>query len=233
MPCACWIATATPLPSFNDDIQGTAAVGARRDHGRGARPTGTRCASSGSCMPGRRRGRHRHRPAVAGRAGRGGAARREADAGAIARRLRGLVVAGREDPKAQGGSALAGRRGGHVRFRRRSGHGPAGGGRARVRPTVLIGTTGEPGAFTEPVIRAVASRERRVRSCCRSPTPPPPRGDRRPTSSRWTGGRGRGRHRQPLRAGDARRPRHAIGQGNNVFIFPGLGLGRSSPRRGG
>lgn len=94
----------------------------------------------------------------------------------------------------------------------------------RLRPTILIGTCGQAGAFTEPALRALGEV-----------TPAPivlPLSN--PTSQceatpadvlAWTGGRAlvaTGSPFEPVDAGG--RPR-IIGQANNMFVFPGIGLG--------
>jgi malic enzyme len=92
------------------------------------------------------------------------------------------------------------------------------------RPTVLIGSSGQGGAFTEPVIRALARHTQRpVVLPFSNPT------DNCEAQPRdvlaWTDGRAlvaTGSPFAPVEVGG----RHVhIGQGNNAFIFPGLGLG--------
>jgi malate dehydrogenase (oxaloacetate-decarboxylating) len=93
-----------------------------------------------------------------------------------------------------------------------------------VEATILIGTSGQPGAFTENVIRAMALS-------CQNPIILPLSN---PTSlveaepwdiMQWTGGRAL------VATGSAFDPvtyawsTHYIGQANNAFVFPGLGLG--------
>jgi malic enzyme len=93
-----------------------------------------------------------------------------------------------------------------------------------VAPTVLIGTTGTPGAFTPQVIRDMAERV---------PAPivlplsnPTTKSEARPVDVlEWSGGRAvvaTGSPFDPVPVGAETR---LIGQANNVFIFPGLGLG--------
>ena len=93
----------------------------------------------------------------------------------------------------------------------------------QVAPTILIGTSGIAGAFTEAAIREMAAR---------TPVPivlplsnPTVNSDATPADVlRWTGGRAlvaTGSPFGPVRAGGAE---HVIGQANNVFIFPGVGL---------
>ena len=92
------------------------------------------------------------------------------------------------------------------------------------KATVLLGLSGHPGRFTEPMVRACAgTRSARSSSRCRTRRRPA-----RPTPAdvlAWTGGRAivaTGSPFDPVRVGDRDVP---IGQGNNAFIFPGLGFG--------
>jgi malate dehydrogenase (oxaloacetate-decarboxylating) len=92
------------------------------------------------------------------------------------------------------------------------------------RATVLLGLSGQPGCFDEPVIRAMATNTARPIVFPLS----------NPTSSveaepaqifAWTGGRAivaTGSPFDPVMVDGAL---VEIGQGNNAFIFPGLGLG--------
>jgi malic enzyme len=94
----------------------------------------------------------------------------------------------------------------------------------RVRPTILIGTTGVAGTFSEPVIRTVAAGTK-------APIIMPLSN---PTSAAeavpadilaWTSGTATVATGSPFEAVVADGVRHEIGQANNVFVFPGLGLG--------
>ncbi len=95
---------------------------------------------------------------------------------------------------------------------------------AALRPTVLVGTTGSSGAFSESLVREVARHD---------PQPivlplsnPSDRADARPDQVlEWTDGRALVASGSPFDAVDGPTGRRLIGQANNVFIFPGIGLG--------
>ena len=93
-----------------------------------------------------------------------------------------------------------------------------------VEPHALVGVTGQPGLFTEQVVTAMAAG---------TATPivlplsnPTPRSEAVPADVlRWTEGRaiiGTGSPFDPVRGQDRT---HEIAQVNNVYIFPGVGLG--------
>ena len=93
-----------------------------------------------------------------------------------------------------------------------------------VGPSVLVGTCGQAGAFTEGVIRRMASKaERPIVLPLSNPTA---NAEAAPADVlAWSGGRAvvaTGSPFPPVRH-DGRTS--VIGQANNVFIFPGVGLG--------
>jgi malic enzyme len=93
-----------------------------------------------------------------------------------------------------------------------------------LKPTVLIGTSGEPGVFTEGTIRDMAAHvERPVIFPMSNPTD---KTEAKPVDLvKWTGGRAliaTGSPFDPVHFGS--RTIH-IGQANNSFVFPGIGLG--------
>jgi len=100
---------------------------------------------------------------------------------------------------------------------------------ANAAPTVLIGTSGQPGAFTEPAVRAMAK-------CAKRPvifplSNPTERSEATPADlDAWTEGRAviaTGSPFPPLKRGgkDVR-----IDQNNNAYVYPGIGLGAIAVR---
>jgi malate dehydrogenase (oxaloacetate-decarboxylating) len=95
---------------------------------------------------------------------------------------------------------------------------------ARVHPTVLIGTSGQAGAFTEAVVRDMAAH---VESPVILPmSNPTALSEAAPADLiRWTGGGALVATGSPFGAVDHAGVRYEIGQANNALVFPGLGLG--------
>ncbi len=93
-----------------------------------------------------------------------------------------------------------------------------------ARPTTLIGVSGQPGAFSEPIVRMMAEINRRpVIFPLSNPTS---RAEATPQDlERWSEGRaviGTGSPFPPLMRS---RPAFKVDQTNNSYIFPGVGLG--------
>lgn len=94
----------------------------------------------------------------------------------------------------------------------------------RMKPTILIGATASPGIFQRQMIEALAS-------CTKAPLVMPLSN---PTSKaecspadviEWTQGRALVATGSPFAPLDYQGQRHVFGQANNLFIFPGVGLG--------
>ena len=211
------------LPSFNDDIQGTAGVVVAGILA-GVRLLGERLSAQRLVFLG------------AGAAGTGiahlvreamrreGASAADVAAAVVTLDSRGLIYEGRvplDDDKRE--SAL-----GPDEMRRYGfEHGQSYGLEAvidRVQPTILVGTAGTPGAFTEGAIRAMARHARRPLVFPLS----------NPTASSeaipadvitWTEGRAVVATGSPFGPVTYGGRTQVIGQANNVFIFPGVGLG--------
>ncbi len=94
----------------------------------------------------------------------------------------------------------------------------------RVHPTILIGTSTRPGAFTEEIIREMAAHvERPMILPMSNPTE---LSEAVPADIiRWTGGRGLVAAGSPFGPVSYDKITYVIGQANNALIFPGLGLG--------
>jgi len=93
-----------------------------------------------------------------------------------------------------------------------------------VRPSILIGTSGTPGVFSEAAIRAMAES---------APTPvvlplsnPTSKTEALPADIiEWSGGRALVATGSPFDPVGYHGSTHLIGQANNAFVFPGIGLG--------
>jgi malic enzyme len=93
-----------------------------------------------------------------------------------------------------------------------------------LKPTVLIGTTGQRGAFTEELIREVARHSDHPIILPLS-NPDSNAEARAEDVIEWTDGRAIVATGSPSRDVEWGGVRRTIGQANNVFIFPGVGLG--------
>jgi malate dehydrogenase (oxaloacetate-decarboxylating) len=207
------------LPSFNDDIQGTGAVALAG--------LVSACALRGRSL--------REEVVVVHGAGAGGAGvawairhgmeregltPAEARARVLVMDSRGLLVEGRkmEDyklPLAQETARVAGWGTSSLMLEDTL---------ARSRATVLLGLSGQPGSFTEPMVRTLCQNaERPVVFPLSNPTSS---SEATPAEVlAWSRGRAivaTGSPFDPVKV-DGRDV--AIGQGNNAFIFPGLGFG--------
>jgi malate dehydrogenase (oxaloacetate-decarboxylating) len=211
------------VPSFNDDIQGTGAVAAAGVRSAlratGGRATGQRVVIHG-----------------AGAAGLG-----------IARQLRVMFAAlGMPEEQLRTAVAVLDSRGllvGEEDFRESykrdlawpreeaarlgledSAHHGLADVVAALKPTVLIGTSGQAGAFTREVVTEMARHvERPLIMPFSNPTEQSEATPRKLLE--WTEGRAMVATGSPFADVELDGRRVRVGQGNNVFVFPGLGLG--------
>lgn len=95
---------------------------------------------------------------------------------------------------------------------------------AHARPTILIGVSATPGSFTESAVKLMASiNERPMILPLSNPTS---KSECTPEDAiRWSEGRAIVATGSPFAPVQHKERRYRIGQCNNAFIFPGVGLG--------
>ncbi len=95
---------------------------------------------------------------------------------------------------------------------------------ANLKPTMLVGTSGVAGAFTEPVVRSMHSGcERPIILPMSNPTPLAEQAPQRLIE--WTDGAALVATGSPFAPVEHGGRTYRIGQANNALMFPGLGLG--------
>jgi malate dehydrogenase (oxaloacetate-decarboxylating) len=209
------------VPSFNDDIQGTGAVALAGLYSA-ARLAGKKLADERFLVLGAGAGGIGVARAIRGALLRDGLAADEARARIFVVDSKGLLVAGRTMERykrdfAQPEAVLAGWSfAGAVPDLLETAR--------QAKITSLLGLSGQPRAFTEQVVRAVAANaERPLFFALSNPTSAC---EAHPSDVlAWTDGRARIATGSPFEPVVHEGKTHVIGQGNNAFIFPGLGFG--------
>lgn len=208
------------VPSFNDDIQGTGAV-ALAGLLSACRLRGEKLADQTVVIHGAGAGGIGVAAAVVEGMQHDGLSREEAHQRVLVLDSRGLLLSSRpmeaykcpfaQDPQRIASWTYLGEAPGLLETIQQSG------------ATVLLGLSGQPGCFTEPVVRAVqANHSRPVIFPLSNPTS---NTEAMPEDVlRWTQGQAivaAGSPFAPVTLGDRVYP---IGQGNNAFVFPGIGF---------
>jgi malate dehydrogenase (oxaloacetate-decarboxylating) len=94
----------------------------------------------------------------------------------------------------------------------------------RVKPTILIGTSGQAGAFSEDIVKEMAKHSRRP--IIMPMSNPTALAEAVPANLiQWTEGRVLIATGSPFENVEYNGVSYEIGQSNNAFVFPGLGLG--------
>jgi len=207
-------------PSFNDDIQGTGAV-ALAGVLSACRLKGEKLADQRVVVHGAGAGGVGVAAALVDALRREGLSEEEARSLVLVLDSRGLLVEGRameayKQPFAQRVERVAGWGGDEgVDLYETV---------VRSRATVVIGLSGQAGVFDERLVRAMTEHtERPVVFPLSNPTSS---SEAVPADVlRWSGGRALVATGSPFADVVHDGERHVVGQGNNAFVFPGLGLG--------